>query len=107
MRTAITPRQNEMLAFLKNYIAAHGISPTFTECQDAIGMKSKNQVSKTLQGLEQRSYIRRFPSLNRGIEIIAEGDSEMRRLREIEFTARVYVRTKQSEDFDALKELVT
>jgi len=107
MRSAITPRQNEMLAFLKSYIAAHGISPTFIECQDALNMKSKNQVSKTLQGLEQRQYIRRFRSLNRGIEIISEGDAEMKRLREIEFTARVYVRTQQAEDLAALKELVT
>ena len=67
MRSAITPRQNEMFTFLKSYIAAHGISPTFAECQEALGMKSKNQVTKTLVGLEQRQYIRRFKFLNSGL----------------------------------------
>jgi SOS-response transcriptional repressor LexA len=95
-----------MFTFLKSYIAAHGISPTFAECQEALGMKSKNQVTKTLVGLEQRQYIRRFKFLNRGIEIVSEGDAETKRLREIEVAARVYTRTLNANDFAILKELV-
>lgn len=67
-----TPRQNDLLRFLKGHIAAKGFSPSYTEMMDGMGVKSKSGIARLLDGLEARGLIRRLPAQARAIEIVAD-----------------------------------
>lgn len=87
MRTTITSRQNDLLAYLKAEIERHGIAPTIGEMQAALDLASKSGVVRLLKGLEERGHIRRLSRRARAIEIIAlpqgptQGAAVLRALR--------------------------
>lgn len=74
----MTPRQKELLDFIKRYQHDHqGVSPTFIEMREGIGMKSKSGVSRVLQSLEEQGFIRRLHKRHRAIEIIDRSASTL------------------------------
>lgn len=69
MSTGLTPRQAELLAFIKSFIAEKGYSPSFVEMADAIGNVSRGNIHRYLELLEQRGHVRR-QKFSRSIEVI-------------------------------------
>ncbi len=59
-------RQLEILAFMKSYIAEHGMPPTITEIAKAHGIASTNAVSETLVRLRKIGLVRHTPMASRG-----------------------------------------
>jgi repressor LexA len=47
-----TPRQQQALAFIKQYIAARGYAPTYVEIGKAMNLKSKSGVHRLVIGME-------------------------------------------------------
>jgi repressor LexA len=56
-------------------LADSGISPSFDEMKDALGLKSKSGVHRLITGLEERGFIRRLPHRARAIEIVKLPDA--------------------------------
>lgn len=66
-------REAALLRFIAGYLRAHdGVSPSFRECVDGVGVRSKNTVSQLLFALEHDGLIRRLPGRQRAIELLCE-----------------------------------
>ena len=63
---APTPAQSRVLEFIRAWFADHGSSPSFEEISLALG-KSMGTVSKHLDSLEARGWLRRTPQRCRSI----------------------------------------
>lgn len=66
----ITPKQQEILDYLKSEILNRGYPPSVREIGEAVHLKSTSSVFSHLEKLEKNGYIRRDPSKPRAIEII-------------------------------------
>ncbi len=50
----LTPKQHELLCFIHNSLEESGVSPSFEEMKDALGLKSKSGVHRLISALEER-----------------------------------------------------
>ena len=66
----ITPKQQEILDFLKSEILNKGYPPTVRDICEAVHLKSTSSVHSHLETLEKNGYIRRDPTKPRAIEIM-------------------------------------
>ena len=74
---SLTSRQADCLRF----IAAHqrdnaGLTPTYDEIKDGLGLASKSGVNRLIDGLVERGAIQRLPNRARAITIIANPASQ-------------------------------
>lgn len=65
----ITPKQSEILEYIKSKTLRTGYPPTVREICDAVHLKSTSSVHSHLETLEKNGYIRRDPTKPRAIEI--------------------------------------
>ncbi|MDD2355551.1 MAG: transcriptional repressor LexA [Lachnospiraceae bacterium] len=65
----ITPKQSEILEYIKSETLRTGYPPTVREICDAVHLKSTSSVHSHLETLEKNGYIRRDPTKPRAIEI--------------------------------------
>ena len=66
----LTCKQHELLRFLHDYLEERGISPSFDEMKQALGLKSKSGIHRLILALEERRFIRRLPNRARAIEVL-------------------------------------
>ncbi|MBE5985487.1 transcriptional repressor LexA [Lacrimispora sp. AGF001] len=66
----ITPKQQEILEYIKETILRKGYPPAVREICEAVHLKSTSSVHSHLETLEEKGYIRRDPTKPRTIEII-------------------------------------
>jgi len=66
----LTRKQHELLNFINRRLATDGVSPSFEEMKDALGLKSKSGIHRLISGLEERGFIRRLPHRARALEVI-------------------------------------
>ncbi len=55
--TGLTPAQERVFRFVRDYITRFGYSPSYEEVRQNLGFKSLNAVYKHLKQLEQRGYL--------------------------------------------------
>lgn len=65
----ITPKQTEILEFIKKEILRKGYPPTVREICETVHLKSTSSVHSHLETLEKNGYIRRDPTKPRAIEV--------------------------------------
>lgn len=75
----ISPKQREILEFIKERILSRGYPPAVREICDAVHLKSTSSVHSHLETLEKNGYIRRDPTKPRAIEIIDDDFNLTRR----------------------------
>ena len=75
----ISPKQQEILDFMKNEILNKGYPPSVREICEAVNLKSTSSVFSHLERLEKNGYIRRDPTKPRAIEIIDDNFNLTRR----------------------------
>lgn len=75
----ITPKQTEILEYIKNQILCKGYPPSVRDICDAVNLKSTSSVHAHLETLEKNGYIRRDPAKPRAIEIIDDEFNLLRR----------------------------
>jgi repressor LexA len=68
----LTPRQEEILQFLRRYQAQHHCAPTLVEIQQYCQMRARSSVQKQLTALEQAGYIQRIPNATRAIKLLRQ-----------------------------------
>lgn len=66
----ITPKQQEILDYIKAQILNKGYPPAVREICEAVHLKSTSSVHSHLETLEKNGYIRRDPTKPRAIEIV-------------------------------------
>ena len=65
----LTRKQYELLAFINRRLTESGVSPSFEEMKEALGLKSKSGIHRLISGLEERGFIRRLPHRARALEV--------------------------------------
>lgn len=68
----LTPRQNEALTWIVQFIAAKGYPPTRSEISKGMGWASPNAAEQHLQALEAKGYLRLTSGISRGILVLRE-----------------------------------
>jgi len=73
MAMSLTHAQANLLAFIERYQAENnGVSPSFDEMQQELGLRGRGAVHRLLVKLEERGRIRREFGCARAIEIIPD-----------------------------------
>lgn len=62
-------RERKALAFIRSYREQYGKSPSFSELQDHLHLKSKASVSRVISALQAQGHISRSPNKRRGVTI--------------------------------------
>jgi repressor LexA len=66
----LTRKQYELLVFINRRLSEGGVSPSFEEMKEALGLKSKSGIHRLISGLEERGFIRRLPHRARALEVV-------------------------------------
>ena len=66
----LTRKQRELLKFIQERLGETGISPSFDEMKEALGLKSKSGVHRLITGLEERGFIKRLPHRARALDVV-------------------------------------
>lgn len=66
----LTRKQHELLLFIHERLKKSGISPSFDEMKDALGLRSKSGIHRLITGLEERGFIRRLAHRARALEVL-------------------------------------
>ncbi|TNV14928.1 LexA family transcriptional regulator [Buttiauxella sp. B2] len=85
----LTPRQQEVLAFITNHQNSIGFPPTNSEIAYAMEFHSPNAATFHLKALQRKGYITMIPGKARGIQLngtqspVAQRDEALTVLREL------------------------
>jgi len=66
----LTKKQHQLLLFIARRLNERGVSPSFDEMREALGLKSKSGIHRLITGLEERNFIRRLPHRARALEVL-------------------------------------
>ncbi|MRS12414.1 MAG: transcriptional repressor LexA [Actinobacteria bacterium] len=72
----LTPRQREILDFVRAEIHRRGFPPSVREIGEAVGLSSSSTVHSHLAALEAKGLLRRDPSKPRALEVLDYRDTE-------------------------------
>ncbi len=67
--TGLTPRQQRVLAHIKEAIELRGYPPSMREIGDAVGLTSSSSVAHQLKVLEEKGFLKRDPNRPRALEV--------------------------------------
>jgi SOS-response transcriptional repressor LexA len=68
----LTPRQRDLLEYLRAFIGQNGFAPKLDEAAAGLGLKSKSTAKRLMDGLVERGFVRRVPNLACAIELIPD-----------------------------------
>ena len=66
----LTKKQHQLLLFLEERISQSGVTPSFEEMKNKVGLKSKSGIHRLISALEDRGFIKKLPFKARAIEIL-------------------------------------
>jgi repressor LexA len=67
--TGLTPRQQRVLAHIKESIEDRGYPPSMREIGEAVGLLSSSSVAHQLKVLEEKGFLKRDPNRPRALEV--------------------------------------
>ena len=72
----LTKRQNDVLKFLKKYIADHGYPPTIREICDGVNLSSPATVFVHIKNLEKNGFVKSSNNKFRTLELLVDNEYE-------------------------------
>lgn len=69
LNKALSPRQREILRYIRDFASEHSRPPTVREIQAALGISSTSVVDYNLNQLVEKGELRRNRNISRGIEL--------------------------------------
>ncbi len=66
----LTRKQYQLLMFIDASLKDSGVSPSFDEMKEALGLKSKSGIHRLITGLEERGFLRRLPHRARALQVL-------------------------------------
>ena len=85
----ISPKQLEILEYIKSQILERGFPPAVRDICEAVHLKSTSSVHSHLETLEKNGYIRRDPTKPRAIEILDDSFNMRREMVNVPIIGRV------------------
>lgn len=83
---ALSERQQQVLDFIEAYVARHGVSPSYREIGDAVGLKSTSGVRYQVRQLQEKGRLTRRDRMPRTI-VARPGRLRSVELRELDDTS--------------------
>lgn len=71
----LTPRQAEVLAFIRRQLAEHSLPPTRADIMAAFGFRSVTAADDHLKALARKGAIELLPNASRGIRVLERDDA--------------------------------
>jgi repressor LexA len=71
----LTKKQYELLLYIDRRLKEKGISPSFDEMKEALGLRSKSGIHRLITGLTERGFLRRLPHRARALEVVRMPDN--------------------------------
>jgi repressor LexA len=65
----LTKKQRDLLIFINDYTQKTGLSPSFEEMKQGLGLKSKSGIHRLITALVERSFLERLPNKARALEV--------------------------------------
>ena len=66
----LTRKQHQLLVFIDQRLKETGVSPSYDEMKDALGLASKSGIHRLISALEERGFIRRLAHKARALEVL-------------------------------------
>ena len=88
-RKTLTPTQEKVFNFLKDYFVEKGFPPTLREIASHFGLRGPRAPQKTLTILERKGYIRKVPGVSRAIEILSYPQFSLTHILSVHIVGRV------------------
>lgn len=66
----LTEKQYQLLVFIDQRLHEAGVSPSFDEMKEALGLRSKSGIHRLITALEERGFLRRLPHRARALEVL-------------------------------------
>ena len=89
IKRELTPIQQRVFNFLKDYLGEKGFPPTLREIAFHFGLRGPKAPQKTLNILERKGYIRKIPGGSRAIEILSYPPVRLTQILPIPIVGRV------------------
>jgi len=70
-------KEDQLLEFIKNYLASNGYPPTVREMCKAIKVSSTSTIFYYLNKLENSNKIRKSPNKNRALEVVCDNENNI------------------------------
>lgn len=71
----LTQKQHDLLLFIDKRLKDGGVSPSYDEMKDALGLASKSGIHRLITALEERGFLGRLPHKARALEVLKLPDS--------------------------------
>lgn len=71
----LTAKQHQLLLYINQCLDEDGVSPSFDEMKEALGLRSKSGVHRLITALEERGFLRRLPNRARALEVVMLPDA--------------------------------
>ncbi|HEY0950621.1 transcriptional repressor LexA [Nocardioides sp.] len=68
--TGLTPRQQRVLAHIKDSLEQRGYPPSMREIGEAVGLTSSSSVAHQLKTLEEKGFLKRDPHRPRALQVV-------------------------------------
>ena len=79
MKKKLSPRQQRMLEFIRDFMDDHHFPPTVRDIQAGCEISSTSVVDYNLHIMQREGYLKRLPEVSRGIELLDGGSRRSRR----------------------------
>lgn len=76
MPAKLTKKQALIMEFIRDYLSAHGVSPTYREIMTALGLSSVSAVAEHIDNLVAKGALRKLPGTARSLEIVTPDHPE-------------------------------
>ena len=75
----LTKKQHELLSFIDKQLNSKGVSPSYDEMKDALGLASKSGIHRLITALQERGFIRRLPHKARALVVLKRPENQLGR----------------------------
>jgi repressor LexA len=75
-RSELSTRQQQILAFIREFARGHGYPPTVREIGEAVGISSTSVVDYNLKQLRKLGFLRRDAEVSRGLWLVEDEEDE-------------------------------
>jgi repressor LexA len=69
MAPPLSPKQLEVLAFIRNFVVSHALPPTRGEIAAGLGLRNRQGIDQHLRALDLKGVIELVPGISRGIRL--------------------------------------
>lgn len=66
----LTKKQRALLMLIHDHLSKNGVTPSFEEMKNAVGLKSKSGIHRLIFELQERGYVKTLPRKARALEIV-------------------------------------